>query len=352
MALLAALGCLALAALKPAIKIDDTARAAARDMSELMATIKAYRLDNGPPIDPGIDPAESGLIGIDYSDLTTTLGDLGAKRASLNPNFAALMVVWLGEAGARPGDRVALSLTGSFPALNLAALSACRVMRLKPLIISSVGASSYGANMEGLTWLDMERILSEAGQIPWRSEYASLGGIIDTGGGLDGTGYATGLRAIQRHGARYLPEGGVLRLEEDMERRWELYFAEGPPKAHVNVGGGVTALGWVPEAALLDNGLLKKVPAVSSPRRGLVFKFFEAGVPVIHLLNIERLAADNQLPSSPAGLEADSGAPWTGRGRLLGMGLSLGIWLALGAWLARREEAASAGKPGAGARAR
>jgi hypothetical protein len=64
----------------------------------------------------------------------------------------------------------------------------------------------------------------------------------------------------------------------------------------------VTALGWVLKAALLDNGLLKMAPTVSSPRLGLVFKFFEAGVPVIHLLNIERLAADNQLPSSPEGL--------------------------------------------------
>ncbi|MBK6335610.1 MAG: poly-gamma-glutamate system protein [Betaproteobacteria bacterium] len=86
-------------------------------------------------IDPTTDPSQSGLIGIDYSDLTTTLGDLRAKQLSVQPAFAALIVTWLKDAGVRRGDRVALSLTGSFPGLNIAALSACEAMGLEALVI-------------------------------------------------------------------------------------------------------------------------------------------------------------------------------------------------------------------------
>ena len=81
----------------------------------------------------------------------------------------------------------------------------------------------------------------------------------------------------------------------DIERRWGIYSAGGLPKAFINVGGGVTALGWAPEAALLDDGLLRRAPVLRSAERGLIFRMLEAGVPVIHLINIERLVARNHL---------------------------------------------------------
>ena len=75
---------------------------------------------------------------------------------------------------------MAVSFSGSFPALNIAVLSAARVLDLHPVIISSVGSSMYGANQPEMTWLDMERILADKGLFPYRSNAASLGGIAGT----------------------------------------------------------------------------------------------------------------------------------------------------------------------------
>ena len=44
------------------------------------------------PIDRINDPNETGLIGLQYSHLTTQRGDLNAKLTSTNPNYAALIV--------------------------------------------------------------------------------------------------------------------------------------------------------------------------------------------------------------------------------------------------------------------
>jgi poly-gamma-glutamate system protein len=168
--------------------------------------VRQEKLRIGIPVDRHLDTTDSGLIGVEYTDITTTLGSLSAKRTSTNPAFAAVVVDMLDQAGVRPGDRVAVSFSGSFPALNIAVLSAARVMDLHPVIISSVGSSMYGANQPEMTWLDMERILADKGLFPYRSNAASLGGIAGTRGGLDGTGIeggsgrsvATGSRCSRR----------------------------------------------------------------------------------------------------------------------------------------------------------
>jgi poly-gamma-glutamate system protein len=81
----------------------------------------------------------------------------------------------------------------------------------------------YGANFPGLTWLDMERALVEQGLLPHRSIAASLGGIADTKGELDGTGIAERLRAIRRSGIPMLEGEGGDTLQADIRRRMELH---------------------------------------------------------------------------------------------------------------------------------
>lgn len=336
---------LAAHALAPAMRMDADADEAMRRTEAGMAEIRAMRLELGVPVDPALDPDGTGLIGADYTDLTTTLGDLRAKQTSLNPQFAGLITAWLKRAGVGPGDRVAVSLSGSFPALNLAVLCACDALGLDALVISSVGASTYGANIPGLTWLDMETRLARAGLVRSGTAMASLGGIMDTEGGLDGTGIEEGEAAIARNGATYLREGTPRTVIRDVERRMYLYTEAGPPKAFVNVGGNVTSLGWVSQAAMLDNGLLARVPPCSSPQRGVIFRMFEAGVPVIHLINIERLAAANHLRVGPTatraawGTDASTDMAAARRGHLWRLGVLLAVWLALGAILSRRESA-------------
>lgn len=308
----------------------DSLRAAAA-MRQGMDVLKAMRARLGLAVEPALDPAETGFIGADYTDLTTTLGSLSAKQTSLNPAFAALVTAWLKQAGLQPGDRVAVCLTGSFPALNLAALCACEALDLRPLVFSSVGASSYGANLPDFTWLDMEHELLARGVLRTASRYASLGGIADSGGGLSEGGYVLGEAAIARHGAEYVREGGQADVRRDVERRMKLYDCDGPSRAFLNVGGNVTALGWVSEAALLDNGLLRRLPTTDSAQRGVIFRMAERGTPVLHLLNIERLALRHGLPVAPRSVPSPEDGRQARRARLAWTALLLTGWLGLGA---------------------
>jgi poly-gamma-glutamate system protein len=272
-------------------------------MQQSVAIIKAERIRSGIKIDPLIDTNETGMIGEKYNDLTTTVGSLASKRTSTNPLFAAAMVEMLSQAEVHRGDSVAVSFSSSFPALNIAVLSAVSALGIKPVIISSVGASMYGANNPGMTWLDMERLLEEKGVFSHRSVAASLGGIVDTQGGLDGAGVELGLLSIRRNHVSFLEEGGVSTQRRDIIRRLDLYHTllnGAKPAAFINVGASQTALGNSPEAYKLATGLLEK-PAVSNdPDRGVIFHMSERGVPVIHLLKIRSLAKYFNIPFDPS----------------------------------------------------
>lgn len=310
---------------------DDDALRAGELMTRGLKELGRMRLEIGEPIDPTLDPAGSGLIGVEYSDITTSLGDLVAKQTSLNPAFAGLVVRWLKEAEVHAGDRIAVTFSGSFPALNLAVLCAIETLRLDARVISSVGASMYGANIYGFTWLDMEKRLVDAGIVHTRSRWASLGGIADTHGGVFETGIAEGEAAIARTGTPYLREGTPATVERDALRRMDLYFEDGSPGAYVNVGGNVTAIGWINETHALEGGLARHLAPTDAPKRGLLHRMSEKGVPVIHMLNIERLAAANHLPIAPRVLVYDIDFRAAQRSHLLRLLGLLAFWFAFAA---------------------
>src|SRR3990172_10723891 len=136
---------------------------AARLMQRAMEAIQNHRVRRVGPIDTEADPTNSGMLGLSSSITTTNTGSLEAKRTSLNANWAAVVVELLYEAGVTRGRTIAVGVSGSFPALNLATFAAAEMLDLEVVSIASVGASSWGANIPNLTWLDMERILSDAG---------------------------------------------------------------------------------------------------------------------------------------------------------------------------------------------
>lgn len=275
---------------------------AARKMQEAMNVLKEEKLRRGLVIDKETDPNMTGMIGKDYTDLTTTLGPLSSKRTSTNPNFAGVIVEMLAQVGVRRGDPVAVSLSGSFPALNVALFSACSSLELRPVIISSVGASTYGANEPEFTWLDMEKVLRIHHLFPYRSVAASLGGLIETRGGIGGKGIEMGREAICRHDIQLLDEQGIPTLARDIERRLFIYeeaCGGKRPGAFINIGGTLTALGRCPEAQSLGAGVLKPVPRSNHPLRGIIFRMGEKGAPVIHLLNIKKVALEYGLPIDP-----------------------------------------------------
>ncbi len=218
-----------------------TMATAASAMESAGRAVRERRLELGIDIDPAADPNASGYIGVEYSGMTTSLGDLAAKRTTANPDMAALMVLLFDEAGVRPGDAIAVGASGSFPAATIAALAAARAMGLEVALIVSLGASSWGANIPGYPYLAMHEAAKPA--LGYDLLALSLGGDGDSGGGIDGEARARLLSAIDRSGIYMIDARDEA---EAVRRRMELYdnFANGKRyAAFVNVGGASANVG-------------------------------------------------------------------------------------------------------------
>jgi poly-gamma-glutamate system protein len=214
------------------------------------------------------------------------------------------------QAGLRPGDPIAVSLTGSFPALNIALLAAAEQLQLKPVVITSVGASMWGANDPEFTWLDMERLLVERKLLSTRSVAASLGGSNDRGRGLSPKGRTLLKTAVERSGARLISEPT---LEEAVKKRIEIYDQGAAPeriKAFVNVGGGAASIGNQMGADFIRAGVNRSLPRYNWTQRGVLHIYAQRGLPVIHVLNIESIARTYGLPLIPERM------PPVGQGRI------------------------------------
>ena len=268
---------------------------ASRKAAACFDAICQLKTDRGLEIDPTADINRTGMIGLEYSFITTTIGNLEAKRTSTNPNMAAVVVDMFRELGLQPGDRVAINCSGSFPALNVAVLCAVDVMGLDPYLISSFGASTHGANDPELTWLDMEHHLYEQGLIGHKSDLFSIGGMEDVGKEMD-----PGLREAIT--ARIQGYGYELFYDEDLvhnvRTRYGIYRDQGDVKCFVNVGGNDASFGDSNIVVHVDGGILTGLPEKDNST-GLVQLFLKDSIPVIHLLNIKTLAADYGLPIDP-----------------------------------------------------
>ena len=238
------------------------------------------------------------LAGPEYTLITTTLAPYRAKQLSHQPDFAAVFVEWLEQAGAVPGTRVAVNFSGSFPALNIAMLAAIQAIGAEPVITSSVGASTWGATDPEFTWLDMEQQLAAAGLWKWRSAAASIGGVGDRGGGLTPEGRALALAAIERSQTKLLlPEN----LRQAMEMRLDVYKSgnggELPPIL-VNVGGNHVIFGEGGHQTPLPQGINFGYHPLLASHDGLAADFLRSNRPVIHVINIAQIAAKYNIDSS------------------------------------------------------
>lgn len=261
--------------------------------------IKEYRLEEGIFIDNINDPNETALIGQESSLITTDRGNLDAKLTSTNPNIAAVIVQYLKDAGVKEGDYVAVGLTGSFPALNISAIAALEVLKTKPIIISSVGASDFGANDPYFTWLDMESVLIEAGIFKTKSVAASIGGGSDIGRGLSPEGRALILDAIERNNVTLIYEDNLLK---NIDKRMEIYAQQSkgqPISAYINIGGGIASLGHTINSELIPSGLTTNFINYNYPIKGVIVLMGEKGVPVIQLMNIKEICKMHGLPETP-----------------------------------------------------
>ncbi|MDO4266657.1 MAG: poly-gamma-glutamate system protein [Eubacteriales bacterium] len=262
------------------------------------AAIREARLARGLPISKETDVNETGLIGSDYSFITTTLGDLPAKRTTTNPNMAAIIVDMMDQLSLTAGDRIAVNCSGSFPALNTAVLCAADTLGLDPIVISSFGASSHGANDPDFTWLDMEHELYSRGLIGHKSSYFSIGGNLDIGTEMPDEIVQSITKRIEGYGYPLIYDED---LKHNILSRYALYNSGKPVKCFINVGGNDASFGDSIVMVHAAGGILTELSEHDNST-GLVQLFLADDIPVIHLLNIKSIAADYQMPFDPVPL--------------------------------------------------
>lgn len=304
-----ALGLLSLLSLSAALVftpkpllVKDEMLSASRRMAAAVNSVRDCREGKGLSLDQATDINRTGLIGRETSPITTSLGNLEAKRTTVNPNFAGLITLLLHQAGVRKGDTIAIGASSSFPALIIASLCAVEAMDLRGLLICSLGASQWGANDPRFNWLDIMSCLRNSHFLSARPIALSVGGEGDVGEDMSAEGRALLLRLGKESGLPFLTEP---ELEANVGERLRLLEAAAGGatiRAFINVGGGYADLGT-------DSSILKVRPGLATfsglppqERRGLIFEMAARGVPVIHLLYVKGLCDRFGLPWDPSPL--------------------------------------------------
>ena len=256
------------------------------------------------------EPVIAAMLGLPTSPITTDSGSLRAKVTSTNPNFAALMVDFLHDAGVSSGDVVGVAYTGSFPALNIATIAATEAVGAEPIVVSSVGASTWGANDPEFTFVDMESLLKNAGILHHKSTAASVGGDFRVNPlSADARMLAQG--ALQRNDVLYLNAG---KLKDSIAQRLQIYDEQAhgrPLGAFVNVGGGLVSVGSKSNASQFDPGLTIGPGRGDVEAEGLIYYMKQRNVPVINLTDVLTLAKDYRFAVNPTALPPiGEGTPW------------------------------------------
>ncbi|UCH28848.1 MAG: poly-gamma-glutamate system protein [Myxococcales bacterium] len=296
---------------------------AARKAQEALEVLHEASLRRDLSLRLKTDPSGSRMIGEVLSPITSGSGSLVSKQTSVNPNFAAVLVQWLKELRIKPGDVVAVGVSGSFPAMNVAVYSALHELGIEPIIISSTAASQWGANDPSFTWLDMEAALRKNEVFPYKSVAASLGGVGDDAIGLSAKGRRMLERAIERNQMPMLadlepedllkeaqaegaesPTPSLALVDEDRVReRMRVYYeaaGDRPIKAYVNVGGGTVSVGTKVGKRKFNAGVNARAPkGIEDMPPSVLGAFLESGVPGIHVTRIIDLAERYGLEIAP-----------------------------------------------------
>lgn len=325
---------------------------AAEIMASAERAVRECRDEKGMAPDPASDINLTGLIGIETSPVTTTLGNLEAKRTTTNPNFAGLVARLLLDAGVRRGDTLAVGASSSFPALIVAVLAAAQALEVEPLLVCSLGASQWGANDPGFDALDVLDCLKRGAGPRGRILALAAGGDEDRGAELSAQGQKLLEDRIRHSGLAIVDEPD---LERNVGRRVRLYREAAAGRrigAFVNIGGSWANIGTDASVLRVAPGLARVAEIPPPGSRGVLQDMAARGVPVIHLLNIKGLATAHGLPWDPSPMpRPGEGDLYTRRERLVGAVAafcSLYVCLALIILVPRRRKPESRREPFSG----
>lgn len=265
--------------------IETMAKRAEQTVLKAYSVLWDYRIENDMT-DSIHDPNKTGTIGVEYSYLTTTMGYVDSKWLSTLPGWASWVVRGLAKRGLIEGDNIALCMSGSFPALNIAVLAALQELNADVKAVSSIGSSSWGANEIGLSWPEMERLLIEEGVLNIGSSAVTLGGTGDRGMEWGDYSLSLALKAVKRS---RLPLLKPINLKDAIKKRMQFY--EYPEKyvCYINVGGSQASVGGGAKPRFTTGGWYYEPIELRGDPPGVMDSFLKAGSPCLHLLHLEEL---------------------------------------------------------------
>lgn len=277
---------------------------AALKMSEAEEIIYQAKIDQGYQIDTALDPNKTALIGKEYTPITTTLGNLKAKRTATNPDFAALIIRYFDQLNLKKGDKIAVGASGSFPGLILAVISAAETIDLDVELIYSIGASMYGANIPDFTFIEMLKQLQKDNILNTEITAISFGGDNDRADNLFFIENKNSFFEISQKSK--IPLIYEKTLNESVEQRIKIFRNSSQNKkikVFINIGGASANFGNTASSVKFENGLT--IPGklnTEYTENGLLSYFLSKNIPVIHLLNIENLARKSGIKVDPVPL--------------------------------------------------
>lgn len=273
-------------------EIDEGELAAERLAAQWFEIIDKTKIEKNISYKQWENIKYGALLGKDFSATTTTLGSLEAKQTALNPKFSGLIYRWLKENNIDSTKCVGVIISGSFPSLAISTLAAIHIIKAKSIVISSIGASTYGANDPNATWLDYESWLMAKTSISISSEITTIGGENDVGDGMLDEGIEELKLAAERNSKNlYYPAS----LLESIETKTQ-FLLDKKISLLVNIGGNQAAIGSCSHSPILPNGVWKNYSVCNHLDRGILSRIYEKGITVIHLLNIRDLAVKHELP--------------------------------------------------------
>ncbi len=248
-----------------------------------------------------LDPALSGLVGPEDGAFTTSLGQLAAKQTAAQSGWCRVMACLLDSLGIDSRDTVAVSMTGSFPGLNLAVLLTLEAGGIPYRCISSLGASTFGANDSTFNWPLVEGWLRQRRLLRTGSLAITPGGSGDRLNGHDLDAMRAAEEALRPHKASLHPAS----LQQAVELSRELLGPRPSLSLLVNVGGSHPVLGGNDFGRQMPGGLLGE--GSSSPAQagdeagtvGVMQLYWQEGLPILHFSDIVRLAREWGLPAPP-----------------------------------------------------
>lgn len=274
---------------------------AAQTMQAASAVLYPQKVALGIWPGPKVDPNKTGMLGQEYTPMTTSIGTLSNKRTATSPDFAAALAKRMAELGVGKGDKVLIIQSGSFLGGDIAAIAAAEALGANVILIPSMGASQFGANDLELPLIDVLSLLIEKGVIHTQPIAAVIGGAAGTGRNME-PGSPELLRAsILRRGVMLVDDPVLKTMVDRLTVLVDTALGSRDQlKLMVKVGGSVISTGNCAENLNYSTEVRPRTDPCTGTTPGLLYLKGTETVPIIHVIDMTGMSQDMGLPYDPS----------------------------------------------------